>query len=364
MKKYICLILISLFCISFVSYAQKGRRIGESNDGDYSILTTWKGLNDQICTNLDILFNLVDSHNGLSKDTFGRWRSECDEIERIYRLMINYKGDRKLGFKTNNWVDLNKQINNCLKKVTSIDSETVKNWNSACSDFEKDFKIKMNECNEIFESQSSREESNDYNKPDNRRQQHSASTPTPNPGNKTSKGYSFGNLENIPYSNNGSSLKNNSTMLDAFYFCINFPLNVKFHKEGVDYAYKTAKSMLKEKHITDQSYIDGWNAYEPLLKNYEKFNNDVIDYISKQTKELEELNWEVKPEFISYKKGYLKKELSYGKFYKQETSIRYLDYVLDKYFSILEDAAMGKRTLNEKLFDFFIKNELEPTSFN
>lgn len=362
MKKYICLILISLFCFSFDSSAQKGKRIGSQNNDDLDILTAWKDTNDQIRTELDNLFGILNNHEDLDKNTYRRWCSECDEMEKKYRLMLNYDNNAKLSYKTDNWKNLNKRIKNCITS-TNTDPQTIEYWDKNCTIFEKAFKRKMEECNEIFESQSSRDESIDYDKPDNRRQQN-ASTPASNSGNKPSNRYSFGNLENIPYKNNGSSLRNNSTMLDAFYFCINFPLNVKFHKEGVDYAYKIAQNMIKEKHVTEQSYIDGWKAYEPLLKNYEKFNNDVIDYISKQTKELEELNWEVEPEFISYKKRYLKKELSYGKYYKQETNIRYLDYVLDKYFSILEDAAMGKRTLSEKLFEFFIKNELEPTNFN
>lgn len=44
-------------------------------------------------------------------------------------------------------------------------------------------------------------------------------------------------------------------------------------------------------------------------------------------------------------------------------SIKYLDYVIDKYLDVLDRASKGEFTLSARFYDFFIKNELTPTEY-
>lgn len=152
----------------------------------------------------------------------------------------------------------------------------------------------------------------------------------------------------------------NEAINESFVVCLTFPLAVKFHKEGVDRAYNAAKQLIELNLISDRDYIDFWKTYSVLLNDYEKYNNEVIKFINTQKNVF---NNNRKRGIITFEDiNKIKKDikgLKYGKYYKTENNIAYLDNVIDKFIGELERFAYENQNVSPNFFDAFINNNLK-----
>lgn len=351
MKRFFLLTIISLICFTFETSAQ--RRVGV-NEMEYKTLSAWKETNGQITEQLDELFKIITEHEGLDRNTYSRWRQECENIEDQYLFMLKYDGSKEISYKTDQWEGLNKSIKDCIKKVESIKSETTDAWEKNCRIFGSAFNRLKKECNEKYKNNSSNNSNNNIPNNDTRS---SAKKKT----SQKQRGFSLSDIEEIPYIEKNND---NSNLTNAFRVCCTYPLAVKYYGSGIKVALDAAGSMVNNKYITDPELLEHWKYYKPLLANYGKYNEEVINYLKKQKDKFENNNWIVDEiDVISTKRNITIDLSGYGSHYHQNYCIKYLDYVIDKYLDVLDRASKGEFTLSARFYDFFIKNELTPTEY-
>lgn len=151
---------------------------------------------------------------------------------------------------------------------------------------------------------------------------------------------------------------------DAFRVCLTFPLAVKYYPNGVNVALIAATQMVESGSVTDPELLGHWEKFKPLLTNYGKYNDEVIKYLQEQKAYMAKRGWKIDDiDVIAIKRNLTTDLAGYGSHYKKNYCIKYLDYVIDKYFDRLEKAAAGKFTLSPAFYDFFIENELTPTEY-
>lgn len=138
--------------------------------------------------------------------------------------------------------------------------------------------------------------------------------------------------------------------------CLTFPLAVKLHKEGVNATLQVAESIYNSGVVTDSAYIEFYDKYVKLLRNYEKYNNEVINYI-KEHRDL--IKNGVKKESVLDLAKTLNPSLTeYKNIYDKDYSISYLDKVIKKYLNELESYVRRNQNIDPRFFDAFIRNNL------
>ena len=144
-----------------------------------------------------------------------------------------------------------------------------------------------------------------------------------------------------------------SAATQAFEVCLFYPLAVKYNKKYVDFAYKAATQLIDAKIDTEnQSMRTDWDKYSPLLKDYEKYNNNVINYINWCKKEINKCNGNISTNDITYFKDKLK---FYYDLYKTNVTITYLDNVIDEFYSMLEKNVSKNKNIEPNAIDNFIR---------
>lgn len=147
---------------------------------------------------------------------------------------------------------------------------------------------------------------------------------------------------------------------DAFRACVYFPLAVKYDEKYTPLAYNAAKSMSLNPQISQDSKVKKeWKDYEPLLREYSKYNASVIQFIEDIQKKI--FNNSDKPIDPSYYKQVFEQEgYAYSKYYNnKKVSIEYLDNVLNEFFTLLENYVNNNGKPTEKFFYNFIQNNLK-----
>lgn len=325
----------------------------------------WKPLNNDVISKFDKAFGIMNKVGNLTKDDYLAWKEACETIEANYNTMQNYTGD------TNPFFDMPKawKLNSTILKeikdgAIEFDAPKITEWENAYKAFGDQYEKLRKKSVEKF------------------KEKHDGAEMLEEIIHDTiyveKKVYLTDYLdaelqaeinrikdENTRLKNENDAIKKQSKSYeDAFYACIMVPLNVKYNKEVVDLSYNAAKALYESGVVTDESYISGWEAYSPLLKNYEIYNNEVIAYLEKQIVRLDRYNWDLSVTDVNMMKKDISIDITgYGKFYGTEVSIIYLDYVIDSYFDILMQAANGQRKISKSWLEFFIKNELKPIEF-
>lgn len=136
--------------------------------------------------------------------------------------------------------------------------------------------------------------------------------------------------------------------------CLTFPLDVKFHKQGINATLQVAESIYNSGIVTDPEYIEFYNKYVELLRNYEKYNKEVIKYIESHRDLVQ------KGANKNHVLGLADPKIGlegYSKIYETDYSILYLDKVIKKYLEEFELQVKNNR-LDPRFFDAFIRNNL------
>lgn len=161
---------------------------------------------------------------------------------------------------------------------------------------------------------------------------------------------------------NDFNLKNYGIINNALVHCLTFPLDVKFHKKGIEMSLLVAESIYKSDIVTDPAFVKFYTYYIELLRNYEKYNNEIIKLIESH-RDLAKKNALNKQFLTTIINGIeLLPELNigeYGQFYKKDWSISYLDKTIEKYVNLLKEFASGIRPINYRAFDAFINSYLK-----
>ena len=147
---------------------------------------------------------------------------------------------------------------------------------------------------------------------------------------------------------------------DAFRACVYFPLAVKYNETYTPLAYKAAKSMYSNPQIPQNAQVQKeWKDYEPLLRDYNKFNQSVIRFIEDIQQKISQ-NGE-NPLNPSYYEDVLKNEgYEYSKYYNNtKVSIKHLDNVLNEFFALIKDYASKGKKPTDNFFYNFIQNNLK-----
>ena len=145
----------------------------------------------------------------------------------------------------------------------------------------------------------------------------------------------------------------------AFEVCVFFPLAVKCNKDYVAYARLAASEIISsDKGSIAPAMKADWKKYEPLLVNYGKYNDALIDYVNKQkvalsNKKITAKGVEFYKNEIEFKDDYPILKEYFTKYYKKDVNIPYLDKAIDEFFNILNSYAKSGKELNEKVFDNF-----------
>lgn len=169
---------------------------------------------------------------------------------------------------------------------------------------------------------------------------------------------------NLIKAENNSIQSQAESNTNGFRVCCTFPLAVKYYPNGVKVALEAAAQMELAKTVTDPELLKHWEKYKPLLTNYGKYNDEVIKYLQEQKAYMANKRWKIdNVDVISIKRNLTIDLVGYGRHYHKDYCIKYLDYVIDKYFEQLEKAAVGKFQLSAEFYDFFIENELTPTEY-
>lgn len=157
-------------------------------------------------------------------------------------------------------------------------------------------------------------------------------------------------------SSNGLQSENQklkSAATQAFEVCLFYPLAVKYNKEYVDFAYKAAKQLIDaEIHTETPQMKTDWKKYSPLLKNYELYNTNVINYINWCKSEITKYKGNISTNDITYFKDKLK---FYYDLYKTNVTITYLDNVIDEFYSMLEKNVSKNENIGPNAIDNFIR---------
>ncbi len=325
----------------------------------------WEPLNNDVISKFDKAFGSINKVGNLTKDDYLAWKEACETIKANYNTMQNYTGD------TNPFFD--------IPKAWKLNSTILKEIKDGAIEFDA---LKITEWENAYKAFGDQYEKMRKNSVEKFKKKHDGAEMLEEKIHDTIyieknvylTDYLDAELqaeinrikdENTRLKNENDAIKNQSKSYeDAFYACIMVPLNVKFNKEIVDLSYNAAKALYESGVVTDESYISGWKAYSPLLKNYETYNNEVITYLEKQIDRLERYNWNLSVANVNMMKNDISIDISgYGKFYGTDVSIIYLDYVIDSYFDILMQAANGQRGISKNWLEFFIKNELKPIEF-
>ena len=150
-----------------------------------------------------------------------------------------------------------------------------------------------------------------------------------------------------------------SNLDEVFRACVFFPLAVKYDETYTPLAYKAALGMYNNPHIPKNTQVKKeWKNYEPLLRDYNKYNQSVIRFIEDIQKKI--FNNSDKPIDPSYYKQVFEQEgYAYSKYYNnKKVSIEYLDNVLNEFFTLLEIYVKNNGKPSEKFFRNFIINNL------
>ena len=138
--------------------------------------------------------------------------------------------------------------------------------------------------------------------------------------------------------------------------CLTFPLDVKFHKQGINATLQVAESIYNSGIVTDPEYIEFYNKYVELLRNYEKYNTEVINYIKEHRNLIK--NGVKKETVLDLAKTLNPSLTEYKNIYKTDYSILYLDKVIQKYLKDLESYMRSNHNIDPRFFDVFIQNNL------
>ena len=149
-----------------------------------------------------------------------------------------------------------------------------------------------------------------------------------------------------------------ASLNDAFRVCVFFPLAVKYNKLYVDYAYNAAEKMVKGQNGLPKELIVQWNKFSPLLNGYGDYNQDVINYIKSVQKKVKTKQNKITATDVEFYKGRIDYDMpKYSIYYNKDVSIKYLDNVLNEFFSLLE--GYEGREIPDRVFTNFILNNLD-----
>lgn len=330
MKKLLSFLIITIL-FNGISISAQGYR-QDPCDAWYSYQT------DNIS---DILINAfdeigTDKIRQITIDEINGFIELSDDVKKNYNEMR--KGKKINDTKIVEWKDYVERINKAIKNgdwpsYDKITKETAKEWKHLCDNFAKE-----------------------YNRIKSNRNQRLASAPSSvsNRGRGASE-ENYEKLYNQDLRDENKDLKEGATK--AFEVCLFYPLAVKYNKEYVDYAYEAAEQLINSNISTEAPAMKSdWNTYSPLLKNYGKYNDDVIKFIEFCERYIQKSNGIVLKKNIEYIKRNLGTKLGdYYDYYNKEVSIKYLDDVIDEFFDMLNKSAASKRELSDNAFNNFIR---------
>ena len=291
---------------------------------------------------ITILFNGISiSAQGYRQDPCDAWYSyQTDNISDILINAFDEIGTDKIRQITideiNGFIELSDDVKknyNEMRKGKKINNTKIVEWKDLCDNFAKE-----------------------YNRIKSNRNQRLASAPSSvsNRGRGASE-ENYEKLYNQDLRDENKDLKEGATK--AFEVCLFYPLAVKYNKEYVDYAYEAAEQLINSNISTEAPAMKSdWNTYSPLLKNYGKYNDDVIKFIEFCERYIQKSNGIVLKKNIEYIKRDLGTKLGdYYDYYNKEVSIKYLDDVIDEFFDMLNKSAASKRELSNNAFNNFIR---------
>lgn len=330
----------------------------EQTKSNETIIKEWENLYDKYTPKYDSIL-IVEEKAGkkMPKEDFEKYKKSCQELKTAIEIMNQKDFKTPINFNFDEWCKYSENfkevLKSDLKKIVEKGSDDVwvEKYNALIDVYDK-----MIEAydNEKFEYAISLIDENNAQKE------------------------TIAQLKNDIYALN-AKLKSTSAELNtfktdktnfgtglqkAFEVCVFFPLAVKCNKDYVAYARLAASEIISsEKGSIDPAMEADWKKYEPLLANYGKYNDALIDYFNKQKVAL--TGKTIKADGVEY----YKKEIEYSdnypilkeyftKYYKKDVNIPYLDNAIDEFFNILSSFAKEGKELNERAFKNFFNIHL------
>ncbi len=315
MRKAIFILIFIQLCHSVNLFAQRNNDTYES----------WKTAQNYIYKEVNKTIKGNGSLWGISQKDVDSWKKCCDKIESNYKKMLNKESinDNVI----NEWKSYNNKILKALKNGwPNITSEQANLWEQYCKKFE-------NKYNALKRSTSKNGNSD------------RSTTRLPS-----------AKREQINISTNNEDLLKAST--EAFELCLYLPLAVKYDKKSTERAYQIAENLINA-GVNDSEALTVWAKFGPLLKEYNKYNKDVIQYIESIKAKVMQKGGYINSDDVNTYRILIEYDLKeYYHFYNKDVSIKYLDDVLNEFFDLLENYAENERQLQERVFNNFILNNL------
>lgn len=331
----------------------------------------WVSINRQVSANLETTFGVVTKVGDFTNDDFSNWKKACESVIANYNNMGNFNGLAEPNFDLPTDWKLNDKLYKAIKDGASkgIDKTLASKWETAYKAFEDKYKQVKKSCEEMYSEKQKDTKATSptatkidtvfvyksmYDSPDS----------IDKMNNLIKENKRLTEQYNLIQSEINSTQSQTESNTNGFRVCCTFPLAVKYYPNGVKVALEAATQMELAKTVTDPELLGHWEKYKPLLTNYGKYNDEVIKYLQEQKAYMAKRGWKIdNVDVISIKRNLTTELAGYGSHYKKDYCIKYLDYVIDKYFDRLEKAAAGRFTLSPAFYDFFIENELIPTEY-
>lgn len=317
-------------------------------DSTSVIYQNWDDLANKYFKKYDDFIKTPDKKLRFAKDEYDSYKTLCKELNAAIESMENKSYYTTINFNIDKWLEASDTFKDVIKK--DLDGgKDEKTWEANCKKL-YDAYLKLADR---FDTEKFYFAQSLINK--NEELQNTINT----------KDAEINRLKIIEQEY--TTLKNQKdefgkNLNGAFEVCTFFPLAVKYNKTYVDLAYNGAAAMVSAKAISnDPKIINNWNKFSPLLKNYGIYNEDVIKYILDIKEMVMSKGGKIEPTDIETFKGLLDYKMpKYSKYYNnKEVSIKYLDDVLNEFFSLLEGYVSNDRGLKESIFNNFILNNLD-----
>lgn len=325
----------------------------EQTKSNETIIKEWENLYDKYTPKYDSILN-ADEKAGkkMPKEDFEKYKKSCQELKTAIEIMNQKDFKTPINFNFDEWCKYSENFKDVLKsdlkKIVEKGSDDV--W------VEK-YNALIDVYNKMIEAY------------DNEKFDYAISLIDENNAQKETIAQLKNDIYALKAKLNSTSAELNTFKTDktdfgtglqkAFEVCVFFPLAVKCNKDYVAYARLAASEIISsDKGSIAPAMKDDWKKYEPLLVNYGKYNDALIDYVNKQkvaltgkTINADGVDYYKKDIEFSDKYPILKEYFT--KYYKKDVNIPYLDKAIDEFFNILNSFAKSGKELNEKVFDNF-----------
>lgn len=147
--------------------------------------------------------------------------------------------------------------------------------------------------------------------------------------------------------------------------CLLYPLEARYSPEFVKESLEAVEAFVKFSNTPSEKFVNLKKVYEPLLKDYERYNNEILIFL--ETKVMPRINKETGTLGASHKDRLQRdlKALSYYKFYLSRNtppyrSIIYLDDTIDMFIETIKKQGNIEKDIEKLIKRLSPKDNVNP----